>query len=72
MKSMIYITFTLAVVASFAGCATGGTVAGNGNATGGNVSVGPINADVTPCINLPGSTSRDCKTQGNGSSGGAK
>lgn len=59
------------IVAAFisvwlSGCATGGSVAGNGTASGGSVNVGPINADITPCVNMPGATSGNCKNQGNG------
>jgi hypothetical protein len=35
----------------------------NGCATGGSVEVGDV--DVSPCVNLPGASSRDCKTKEN-------
>nr|WP_315465318.1 hypothetical protein [uncultured Rhodoferax sp.] len=66
VKAFVIISFSLALGA----CAIGGTVGGNGTAGGGNVNVGPINADVTPCVNLPGSTSGNCKNQGNSQGSG--
>lgn len=38
-------------------CATGGTVGGDGTATGGSVNV----RDITTCLDMPGAASEDCK-----------
>lgn len=63
MSNLMVILFGALCSITIGGCATGGTAMGNGNAGGGNVSVGPINADVTPCVNMPGASSGNCKTE---------
>ncbi len=55
-----YLLFSFFFLIVIYGCATGGKVGGDGTATGGTVEVGDI--DVSPCVNLTGSTSTgDCK-----------
>lgn len=72
MRVFLRLLTLTALTAILAACASGGIVGRDGNASGGSVSVGPINADVTPCVNMPGASSRDCKTQASGSSGTSK
>lgn len=67
----MYVTYktvieSVVLALTLVACATGETAGGDGNAGRGNVSVGPTNAGVTPCVNMPGSTSGDCQIQGDG------
>jgi len=63
MSKLMIILFCGLCSVAVGGCANGGTAMGNGNAGGGNVSIGPMNADVTPCVNMPGASSGNCKTE---------
>jgi hypothetical protein len=56
MKNIIL--YIALIIGCVTGCATGGHVEGDGIATGGQVELGDI--DISPCVNLPGASTREC------------
>jgi hypothetical protein len=62
MNTLSRLVLSLSVISLMTACAGEAVVHGNGNATGGSVTV-TTEADINTCVNAPGSTSSgDCES----------